>query len=55
MKYLPLVWAAVIRKPAEMILVRLAVATSFALFGLMIGVHTTYLRIIAATRPDAFW
>ena len=55
MKYLPLVWAAVVRKPAEALLMCLAVTAAFALFGLMLGLHTTYRRILESTRPDRLY
>jgi putative ABC transport system permease protein len=54
-KYFPLVWAALWRKPAESILVWLAVAVSFALFGLMVGLHATYDRLIENSRLDRLY
>jgi putative ABC transport system permease protein len=55
MKYWPLVWSALWRKPAEAILVWLAVTVSFALFGLMVGLHATYDRIIDNSRLDRLY
>ena len=52
MKYLPLVWSALWRKPAEAVLIWLAVTASFALFGLMVGLHATYDRLIESSRMD---
>ena len=52
MKYVPLVWAAVIRKPAEAILICLAVTAVFTLLGLMLGMHATYHRLVESTRMD---
>lgn len=52
MKYWPLVWSALWRKPAEAILVWLAVTVSFALFGLMVGLHATYAQLIDNSRLD---
>ena len=52
MKYLPLVWAALWRKPAEAVLIWLAVTASFTLFGLMIGLHATYDALIENSRMD---
>jgi putative ABC transport system permease protein len=40
MKYLPLVWAAVMRKPARAILTLLSVMLAFTLFGLTIGIYS---------------
>ena len=55
MKYLPLVWAALWRKPAEAILIWLAVTVSFSLFGLMVGLHATYDRLIDNARMDRLY
>lgn len=55
MKYLPLVWAALSRKPAESILTCLAVTVAFALFGLMMGTRTTYQHVIEAARMDRLY
>ena len=52
MKYFPLVWSAVVRKPVEAILIWLAVTASFALFGLMVGLHTASDRLIESSRMD---
>jgi putative ABC transport system permease protein len=52
MKYLPLVWTALTRKPAETILICLAVTAAFTLFGLMLGLRATYQGLIESTRMD---
>lgn len=52
MKYFPLIWSALRRKPAESILVWLAVTAAFTLFGLMAGLHVTYERLIESSRMD---
>jgi putative ABC transport system permease protein len=52
MKYLPLVWAALWRKPARTILTFLAAAAAFTLFGLAIGVNATYAGFYARARAD---
>ena len=52
MKYFPLVWTAVWRKPGETILIGLAVTAAFTLFGLMLGLHATYRHIIESSRND---
>lgn len=54
-KYFPLVWAALWRKPAEAILIWLAVTVSFTLFGLMVGLHATYNRLIENSRMDRLY
>jgi putative ABC transport system permease protein len=51
-KYLPLVWSALWRKPVEAVLIWLAVTASFALFGAMVGLHVTYDHLIASSRMD---
>ncbi len=55
MKYWPLVWSALWRRPAEAILVWLAVMVSFALFALMVGLHATYDQLIAHARLDRLY
>lgn len=55
MKYWPLVWSALWRRPAEAILVWLAVMVSFALFALMVGLHATYNQLIAHARLDRLY
>ncbi len=55
MKYLPLVWSAIWRKPTEAVLTWLAVTASFALFGLMVGLHASYDQIIANARLDRIY
>jgi len=55
MKYFPLIWAALWRKPARTILTLLSVIAAFTLFGLAIGVNATYADIVARARPDRFF
>ncbi len=52
MKYLPLVWAGIWRKPGRTILIFLQVAVAFALFGVLQGVKTGAEHAIAAARAD---
>lgn len=52
MKYLPLIWAALWRKPARTILTFLAAVAAFTLFGLAIGVNATYAGFVARARAD---
>ena len=54
-KYFPLVWAALWRKPVEAVLIWLAVTVSFTLFGLMVGLHATYARLIENARMDRLY
>ena len=52
MKYFPLVWAAVMRKPARAILTVLSVMLAFTLFGLTIGMNATFDKWLADARDD---
>jgi putative ABC transport system permease protein len=52
MKYLPLVWAAVMRKPARAILTLLSVMLAFTLFGLTIGMNATFTKVQEEARED---
>jgi putative ABC transport system permease protein len=55
MKYIPLVWAALRRKPVRSILTFLSVTVAFALFGLMIGLNATIDLVAQRARPDRVW
>jgi putative ABC transport system permease protein len=52
MKYLPLVWAAIMRKPTRAVLTLLSVMVAFTLFGMMIGMNATFAGIEEAARAD---
>lgn len=52
MKYLPLVWAAVMRKPTRAILTLLSVMLAFTLFGLTIGMNATFAKLKEDARAD---
>jgi len=52
MKYLPLIWTAVMRKPARTILTLLSVTVAFTLFGLMMGLNATFDQVAAKARAD---
>jgi putative ABC transport system permease protein len=52
MKYLPLIWSGIWRKPGRTALVLLQVAVAFALFGVLQGMKTGVDRSIANTRAD---
>jgi putative ABC transport system permease protein len=51
MKYLPLIWSALWRKPLDAVLTWLTVTLAFALFGLMLGVNATARATIDAASP----
>ncbi len=52
MKYFPLVWAAVMRKPARAVLTLLSVMLAFTLFGLTIGMNATFDKLQEEARAD---
>jgi putative ABC transport system permease protein len=52
MKYWPLIWSALLRKPAEGLLTFLAVAAGFTLLALMIGMNLTTRQILDHARKD---
>jgi putative ABC transport system permease protein len=52
MTYFPLVWAAIMRKPARAILTLLSVTIAFTLFGLMFGMTATFANIEQRAHAD---
>ncbi len=55
LKYLPLVWAALRRKPVRAIMTLLSVTVAFTLFGMMIGFRATITAAEAAAHTDRIW
>lgn len=55
MKYLPLVWSGIWRKPARTALVILQVALAFALFGILQGLKTGVDHAVADARADVLF
>jgi putative ABC transport system permease protein len=51
-KYFPLVWAALWRKPTRLILTLLSVSVAFTLFGVMIGFNASVQNVIAMSPMD---
>ena len=52
MKYFPLIWLGIWRKPGRTILIFLQVAVAFTLFGVLQGLKTGAEHAIAAARAD---
>lgn len=52
MKYLPLVWAGLMRKPARSAFTLLSVVVAFLLFGLLQGINAGYAAVIEAQHLD---
>ena len=52
LKYWPLIWSALARKPAEGLLTFLAVAAGFTLLSLMISMNLTAREVVAHSRMD---
>lgn len=52
MKYLPLIWSGLWRKPGRTILIFLQVAVAFALFGVLQGMKTGVEHVVGQARAD---
>lgn len=55
MKYLPLIWLGIWRKPGRTILILLQVALAFALFGVLQGMKTGVDQAVADARADVLF
>jgi len=55
MRYLPLVWAAILRKPMRAVLTLLSVMVAFTLFGLTIGLNATFDLMAEKARADRIY
>src|SRR5580698_3835339 len=55
MKYIPLVWAAIMRKPARAVLTLLSVMIAFTLFGLTIGMNATFAAVQAEAKDNRIY
>jgi putative ABC transport system permease protein len=55
MKYLPLVWSGIWRKPVRTALIFLQLCLAFSLFGVLQGMKTGMDRAIANTRADVLY
>src|SRR5262249_36561949 len=52
MKYLPLIWAGLFRKPARTVFTLLSVVVAFLLFGLLQGINAGYAAVIEQQHLD---
>jgi putative ABC transport system permease protein len=52
LKYAPLIWTALWRKPIESVLTLLAITAAFTLLGLMVGLRSSYHAAIDGARRD---
>ena len=52
MKFLPLIWSGIWRKPGRSVLIFLQVSVAFALFGVLQGLKTGVEHAVAAARAD---
>jgi putative ABC transport system permease protein len=52
MKYLPLIWSGIWRKPGRTILIFLQVAVAFSLFGVLQGLESGVARVVEQARAD---
>ena len=52
MKYLPLIWSGIWRKPGRAVLIFLQVSVAFALFGVLQGMKTGVEHVVGETRAD---
>jgi putative ABC transport system permease protein len=55
MKYFPLIWAALRRKPIRTGVTFLSVTVAFTLFGLMIGLNATMDLMEQRAHADRIW
>jgi putative ABC transport system permease protein len=51
-KYLPLLWAGLWRKPTRTMLTLLSIAVAFVLFGILSGIDAGFAHALAASRLD---
>ena len=52
MRFLPLIWSGIWRKPGRTILIFLQVSVAFALFGVLQGLKSGVEHLIAEARAD---
>jgi len=52
MKYLPLVWAGLWRKPMRTVFTLLSIMVAFILFGILSGIDAGFARVLETSRQD---
>jgi putative ABC transport system permease protein len=52
LKFLPLIWSGISRKPGRTVLIFLQVSVAFALFGVLQGMKTGVEHVVGETRAD---
>src|SRR5690242_18314985 len=52
MRFLPLIWSGIWRKPGRSILIFLQVSVAFALFGVLQGMKTGVEHVVSEARAD---
>src|SRR5712672_3364024 len=52
MKFLPLLWAALRRKPARTLLTLLSITVAFLLVGIMSGLNARFAKLVEDARVD---
>lgn len=55
MRYFPLVWAALWRKPVRLVLTLLSIVVAFALFGMMTGFKASLDHLVDTARADRIY
>jgi putative ABC transport system permease protein len=55
MKFLPLIWSGIWRKPGRTMLIFLQISVVFALFGVLQGLKTGVAEVIARARADVLY
>lgn len=55
MKYWPLIWSGIWRKPGRTLLMLLQILVAFLLFGVLQGVKSGVDQAVAAIRADLYW
>jgi putative ABC transport system permease protein len=55
MKYLPLIWSGIWRRPGRTVLMMLQIVSAFLLFGMLVGVSASMRQAIASSHGDRLY